>query len=123
MTFDEQLSELETEAIICAEFKENAEVSLKNILIMGELIRRYRVLKEACETYGDKHFWGLSGSIRNIREFSSIKGWKEGINDLEEFQEKNTMGYAADGPILIYKIAGKRAREALRKVNEPWGEK
>lgn len=86
-----------------------------------KLIETEEKLKEAMQVvdfYANKSLWSLTGSIRNIRVMSTLEGWVGGLSDLEEFEVKNTMGYLEDGPILIYKIGGRRAREFQNKIRK-----
>jgi uncharacterized protein (UPF0335 family) len=78
-----------------------------------------RDMREALEFYADKKTWGLTGSLKNMRQFGRLEGWGPPLEDYDNYKEPNIYGYEFEDDFLTYKIAGRRAREVLAK----WGKK
>lgn len=82
------------------------------------LKEKLRIAKEALEFYADKKTWGLSGSLSGMRSFMQLQNWGEPMKDFDTFMEPNINGYDHEPELLEYKIAGKRARQALKEIDD-----
>ena len=94
------------------------KIKEKYIVDITKLKKSREGLRSACEFYGDRETWELSGSLTNKRYFKNLKSYGEALNDISEFQVPNTFGYAHENKELTYYIAGKKAREALKADDE-----
>lgn len=85
-----------------------------------------RGLVGALEIYADTNFYALSGSLRGKRECARVKGWGDGLGDMESFTVKNIAGHTDEGETLEFTYPGKAARAALQKykteIDQLWRE-